>query len=158
MDYVRLAQLPVFSTDRSASILSAHLTSTMTQIEFKQTIPILRIFDVEKAKEFYCGFLGFAVDWEHHFDTDSPAYLQLSRAGMTLHLSEHHGDCTPGATVFVWMQGIEAFYQEISSTGYTYNRPGMEETFYQAKCVEVTDPFNNRIRFNEDMSSGDKHA
>ncbi len=27
--------------------------------------PILRIFDEAKAKEFYVGFLGFKVDWEH---------------------------------------------------------------------------------------------
>jgi hypothetical protein len=33
-----------------------------------ETIPILRIFSVEKAKEFYVSFLGFAVDWEHRFD------------------------------------------------------------------------------------------
>jgi hypothetical protein len=31
-------------------------------VEFEQTIPILRIFSVEKAKEFYVGFLGFTVD------------------------------------------------------------------------------------------------
>jgi hypothetical protein len=32
-----------------------------------QTIPLLRIFDVERAKAFYVGFLGFAIDWEHRF-------------------------------------------------------------------------------------------
>ena len=37
-------------------------------VAFQKTIPILRIFDVEKAKEFYVGFLGFTVDWEHHFE------------------------------------------------------------------------------------------
>lgn len=31
------------------------------------TIPILRIFDEAKAKEFYVAFLGFSVDWEHRF-------------------------------------------------------------------------------------------
>lgn len=31
-------------------------------IAFAKTIPIVRIFDVEKAKDFYVGFLGFAVD------------------------------------------------------------------------------------------------
>jgi hypothetical protein len=31
-------------------------------IEFTRTIPILRIFSVEKAKEFYVGWLGFQVD------------------------------------------------------------------------------------------------
>lgn len=28
-------------------------------------------------------------------------------------------------------------------------RPGIEKTFYDAKCVQVIDPFGNRIRFNE---------
>jgi hypothetical protein len=31
-------------------------------VDFKQTIPILRIFDVQKAKHFYCGFLGIHRD------------------------------------------------------------------------------------------------
>jgi uncharacterized glyoxalase superfamily protein PhnB len=120
-------------------------------VEFQKTIPILRIFDVNKAKEFYSGFLGFAVDWEHHFDDNTPAYIQVSRAGLVLHLSEHHGDCCPGSTVFVWMTGIDEFHQEISNRGYKYLRPGIETTFYNAKCVEVIDPFGNRIRFNEDL-------
>ena len=84
-------------------------------VEFQQTIPILRIFDVQKAKDFYCGFLGFNIEWEHHFPDDSPAYIEVSRDGMTLHLSEHHGDCTPGSTVFVWMTGIDDFHKEITS-------------------------------------------
>lgn len=122
-------------------------------IEFQKTIPILRVFDVAKAKEFYLGFLGFAVDWEHHFDENSPAYLQISRTGLTIHLSEHHGDACPGSTVFVWMTGIEEFHQEITNKGYKYMRPGLETTFYDSGSVEVIDPFGNRIRFNEDLKS-----
>jgi uncharacterized glyoxalase superfamily protein PhnB len=122
-------------------------------IEFQKTIPILRIFDVAKAKEFYVGFLGFAVDWEHHFEENTPAYLQVSRNGLTLHLSEHHGDACPGSTVFVWMTGIEDFHQEITSKGYKYLRPGIETTFYNAQCVQVIDPFGNRLRFNEDLQT-----
>ena len=124
-------------------------------IDFKQTIPILRIFDVAKAKDFYYGFLGFQVEWVHHFSDDSPAYIEVSRSGMTLHLSEHHGDCTPGSTVFVWMTGIEDFHKEITSKDYKYNNPGLETTFYDAKCVEVIDPFSNRIRFNEQITKAD---
>jgi uncharacterized glyoxalase superfamily protein PhnB len=117
-------------------------------VSFQKTIPILRIFDVEKAKEFYVGFLCFTVDWEHHFEENTPAYIQVSRAGLVLRLSEHHGDCCPGSTVFVWMTGIEEFHQEVTSKGL---RPGIETTFYDAKCVQVIDPFGNRIRFNEDL-------
>jgi hypothetical protein len=28
-------------------------------VQVEQTIPLLRIFDVERAKAFYVGFLGF---------------------------------------------------------------------------------------------------
>jgi catechol 2,3-dioxygenase-like lactoylglutathione lyase family enzyme len=70
-------------------------------VEFLKTIPILRIFDVAKARDFYVGFLGFDVDWEHHFEQNTPAYMQVSRAGLTLHLSEHHGDACPASTFFV---------------------------------------------------------
>jgi hypothetical protein len=31
--------------------------------------------------------------------------------------------------------------------------PGIGTTFYNAKCVEVIDPFGNRIRFNEYLKS-----
>ncbi len=116
---------------------------------FLTTIPIMRIFDVVKAKDFYIGFLGFEVDWEHKFSGGSPVYLQISKDDLILHLSEHHGDCCPGSTVFVWMNGIEEFHATITSRGYGYMRPGIERTFYNSLCVEVTDPFGNRIRFNE---------
>lgn len=114
-----------------------------------QTIPILRIFDVNKAKEFYEGFLGFTVDWEHRFTEDSPLYMQVSRAGMQLHLSEHYGDGCPGATIYVRMGGIEEFHRELSAKSYAYLRPGLEQTEHRSRELCVIDPFGNRIRFNE---------
>lgn len=49
------------------NILSARIdenTAARTggRIAFKQAVPIVRIFDVAKANEFYLGFLGFQVD------------------------------------------------------------------------------------------------
>jgi uncharacterized glyoxalase superfamily protein PhnB len=124
-------------------------------IVVQQTIPILRIFDVAKAREFYVDYLGMTVDWQHQFEGVSPVYMQVSRAGLTLHLSEHHGDCCPGSTVFVWMTGIDEFHEQLMEKKYGYLRPGLEKTFYGAKCVEVIDPFGNRIRFNERIAQPD---
>lgn len=118
-------------------------------MKFTETAPILRIFDVEKARAFYCGFLGMNWDWEHRFEDGMPLYAQVSREGLVLHLSEHHGDATPGATVFVRMEGIDEFHREITSKGYPYMRPGIEELPW-GRNMTVTDPFMNRIRFNED--------
>ena len=116
-----------------------------------QTIPILRIFDVAKAREFYVGFLGFTVDWEHRFDDAAPLYMQVSRGALVLHLSEHHGDACPGSTVFVRLTGIEEYHREIMAKGYGYMRPGVDLAPWSAKLMEVIDPFGNRIRFNEDL-------
>lgn len=51
------------------------------------TIPVIRMFDVGKAKEFYVDFLGFTIDWEGHIFEGAPLYMQLSRDDLTLQLS-----------------------------------------------------------------------
>jgi catechol 2,3-dioxygenase-like lactoylglutathione lyase family enzyme len=126
---------------------AASLTpSTTESISFRQTIPILRIFDVAKAREFYCDFLGFAVTMEHRFEPGMPLYMAVARAGLELHLSEHHGDASPGSTAFVWMEGISAFHTELISKQYGYGRPGVVRQPW-GQQMEVHDPFGNRIRF-----------
>jgi hypothetical protein len=120
-------------------------------LEVAQTCPILRIFDVVKAREFYQAFLGFTIDWEHRFDSTAPVYMQVSRAGCALHLSEHHGDCCPGSTVFLRVRGLRAYHGEITAKGYAYLRPGIETTFHNSICMEVIDPFGNRLRFDESL-------
>jgi uncharacterized glyoxalase superfamily protein PhnB len=114
-----------------------------------RAVPIFRIFDVEKAREFYVGFLGFSLDWEHRFEPTAPLYMQVSRDGLVLHLSEHHGDACPGSTALVQTTGLEAYHREISATGYRFLRPGIEVAPWNARVMEVTDPFGNRLRFNE---------
>lgn len=131
----------------SWNILSARLDGEAA-IAFEQAIPIVRIFDVAKAHEFYLGFLGFAVDWEHRFHADAPLYTQISRAGLRLHLSEHAGDATPGGNMVVNIRGIRAFHAELLARNYRYMRPGLERRDWGLE-VTVIDPFNNRIRFIE---------
>ncbi|MFD0985530.1 glyoxalase superfamily protein [Methyloligella solikamskensis] len=119
-----------------------------TGIRFTETCPVLRIFDEDKAKEFYVEFLGFTLDWEHRFGDDFPLYAQVSRAGLTLHLSGHHGDGTPGSGVFVRMQGVRDFQAELIAKNYRHMKPGLEEAPW-GLVTSVTDPFNNRIHFCE---------
>lgn len=114
-----------------------------------KVIPVLRIFDYAKAKEFYIDWLGFAVDWEHTFEPESPLYIQISRDDITLHLSEHHGDGSPGAKVFVEFQNIAGFHRDLTSKNYKFNKPGLEKTPWNAICMEVIDPFGNRLLFSE---------
>jgi len=124
---------------------------SLSEIGFERTFPIVRIFDEAKAREFYVDFLGFKIDWEHRFGDNFPLYMQVSRAGMGLHLSGHHGDATPGSNIFVTMRGVHAFQQELAAHDYRFMKPGVEELPW-GDVMEVTDPFGNRIRFCEQKS------
>jgi uncharacterized glyoxalase superfamily protein PhnB len=118
-----------------------------------KTIPVLRIFDEAKAKEFYLDFLGFQMDWEHRFEQNAPLYMQISRGNLVLHLTEHYGDCLPGSTVFVWLTGIDEYHSELASKNYKYLRPGIETTEWNARMMQVIDPFGNKIRFCEELAT-----
>lgn len=117
-------------------------------MEFRQSIPIFRMFSVEKAREFYIDYLGFQVDWEHRFEPELPLYMQVTRGGLTLHLSEHHGDCTPGARIFIEMTGVQELHAELTAKKYGYLRPGLQQEDW-GLSMTVTDPFMNRITFND---------
>ncbi|MDP4546237.1 glyoxalase superfamily protein [Marinobacter sp. MDS2] len=117
-------------------------------MQFK-AIPIFRIFDEEKAKEFYLEFLGMSLDWEHRFEPDSPIYMQVSRGDLVFHLSEHSGDCTPGSKTFVSIDDIEALYKEVTMQEYKYSRPQITTAPWGDRVFEVIDPFSNKILFDE---------
>lgn len=125
-------------------------------MHFTDTIPILRSFSADKMREFYVGYLGFTLDWEHRFGDNFPLYAQLSRAGLTLHLSEHHGDATPGSTVFVPCEGVAELHAELAAKDYAHAKPGLETPDWGLQ-LQVTDPFGNRLRFCQ-LSDGDAAA
>ena len=137
------AQLGHRDWNTAAAKLASHQSG---QASFEQAIPIFRIFDVAKAREFYCDFLGFTVTMEHRHEPSLPLYMGIERAGFELHLSEHHGDASPGSTAFVWMEGVQAFHAELTTKNYGYGRPGIEQLPWGDQ-LQVHDPFGNRIRF-----------
>ncbi|MDN3556259.1 glyoxalase superfamily protein [Halomonas maura] len=112
-----------------------------------RTTPILRIFDEAKAREFYVDFLGFAVDWQHRLTDDLPLYLQVSRDDCVLHLSEHHGDASPGTTLRIEAREIAAFHRELLGAGYRYARPALEAMPWGSSEMSIADPFGNRLIF-----------
>lgn len=118
------------------------------RIQFESPHAILRIFDEDKAKEYYLGFLGFTIDWEHRFGENYPLYCQISRGNLELHLSGHHGDASPGSAVFARMKGIKEFHKELSAKEYKHAKPQITEQPWGLE-MKITDPFNNAIRFSE---------
>ncbi|MGI9387665.1 MAG: glyoxalase superfamily protein [Methyloligellaceae bacterium] len=117
-----------------------------------RTTSVFRIFDEAKAREFYVGFLGFSIDWEHRFEENFPLYMGLLRDDCRLHLSEHHGDCCPGGAVRIEVENIEELHKWLVDKDYKYAKPGLEETPWNTREVSVTDPFGNRLTFFEPLA------
>jgi O-methyltransferase involved in polyketide biosynthesis len=116
-----------------------------------QLIPVFRVFDYNKTIEFYVNWLGCTIEWEYRPE-NSPFYLRMSLRGLPFDLSEHHGECSPGARFSIAdFEGLRKYHEELLFKNYTYNRPGLERVEWAKDTLEMTviDPFSNRITFNE---------
>ena len=122
-------------------------------MKISHLIPILRSFDEAKTREFYCGYLGFKVDFEHRFHDGAPLYMQVSRGCARLHLSEHHGDATPGSAVRIEVEGVEELHAELAAKDYSFARPGVVDQPWGYREVIIKDPSGNRIIFAQPLES-----
>ena len=123
-------------------------------ITFERTVPTLRMFSIEKTKEFYLDFLDFKIDWEHRFEKDAPTYMQISRGPLVLHLSEHFGDGVPGSAVYVYMKGLDDFHRALTAKNYRHARPGILDQTWGMREINLTDPSGNKLRFGEAKYDG----
>lgn len=119
------------------------------------TIPILRTFPGEEARRFYISFLGFTVDWEHRFGDGMPLYQQVSRDGCVLHLSEHHGDATPGSAVRIEIPDVQRLQRDLVDSPVYPLRIGLDSEPW-GDDLTVPDPFGNRIIFHTPRSAADQ--
>ena len=122
-------------------------------MNFNNPIPILRSFDEAKAKEFYVGFLGFTVDWKHRFEDNTPLYMQLSKDNCVIHLSEHHGDSSPGASLRILITNLGKYQKELLEKQYKNARPGVQDMPWGTHDMAISNPFGNMLIFNEQPST-----
>lgn len=112
--------------------------------------PIFRIFDEDRARDFYLRWMGFSVVFEHRFGPDMPLYLGLRRDDFELHLSEHSGDTTPGTRIRVGCSDVAALHADLTSRPEKSLRLGPPEKQPWGDVeLTVLDPFANRMTFFE---------
>ena len=85
----------------TASAALSKESQTQNNPAFERPIPILRMFEEAKAREFYLDFLGFTIEFEHRFEAHLPLYLGIDRGGLKLHPSEHQAQEIAGASAAV---------------------------------------------------------
>lgn len=124
----------------------------MMSVSLGPVVPILRMFDVAVTKRFYVEYLGCSLDW-HDGEGDRPAYMQVSRGELVLHLSSHHDDGTPGGAVLVEIRGVDALQAELREKGDPFLNPGVGPGPGGGREMQVIDPASNRLRFYERPAS-----
>lgn len=109
-------------------------------------IPQLRITDAAKSLYFYVHGLGFSVDWEHRFEPGFPVFMQLSRNGQTIFLTEHTGDCQVGGAVYFIVESADHCWSQFEASGVQPTNQ-LETTPWGTREFLVADPDGNRLRF-----------
>jgi hypothetical protein len=120
-----------------------------------QIIPVMRVFDYSKTIEFYIDWLGFQLEWEHKPE-GTPFYMRVSMKDVSIDLSEHHGECSPGAKISVnGFDGLESYHKVLTEKAYKFMKPGLGKIKWNHDMLEMTviDPFYNHIIFNEALKA-----
>ena len=113
----------------------------------KQTvIPQFRITDARRSLAFYREGLGFAVDWEHRFEPGFPVFMQLTRNGQSIYLTEHAGDCEVGGAAYFIVADVDACHSDFAAQRIIHIYPP-EDTPWGTREMGVIDPDGNRLRF-----------
>ena len=123
------------------------VNSTLVNLEFK-AIPTFGISSYRAAIDFYVNFLNFQIDWEHRFGPTEPVYMQISRNGLLLHLSENKR-FSQNTIAFIETRNLLEFHRELVAKSMTRNVPDLAQTKWQTLQLEIADPFGNVLRFNE---------
>lgn len=123
----------------------------MSAVRLLNTIPILRMYDIAKTREFYLEYLGFTTEFEHRFHEGAPLFMGLVRDGLRLFLSEHHGDGSPGVHIRIDVTGLDDLLRELRSKNYRYMNPGIMEQEWGTRELTVYDPVGNQITFSEPL-------
>jgi catechol 2,3-dioxygenase-like lactoylglutathione lyase family enzyme len=121
-------------------------------MQAQTVIPQLRTTNARRSLAFYVEALGFAVDWEHQFDPGFPLFMQLTRAGQTIFLTEHTGDCEVGGAVYFVVPDVDHCFAEFSARGVVPVEPPLD-TPWETREMLLRDPDGNRLRFASDVTS-----
>lgn len=102
----------------------------------EEIIPIFHVKDAGAAVDWY-ERLGFVKQWEHRFQLDFPAFVEVARGRVRIFLSEHEGDARPNTLIYLWVRDVDAVAVEFGVQ--------VREVPW-AREIELQDPDGNRLR------------
>lgn len=117
----------------------------------QNTFSALRITDYEASKEFYLQKLGFQIDWEHRFGSAFPVFLQMTKEGLSLYLSEHKGDCQVGGLAYFYVSDVDAWFEDCQRHGVVPILPPTNQPWGNRE-MRLSDPDGNHLCISQRLS------
>jgi uncharacterized glyoxalase superfamily protein PhnB len=117
-----------------------------------QAIPVLHVSSSEAATEFYCNKLGFQKHSAYHLDENKadPCYMVFSRDKAWIHLSSFSGDAVAGGVVYVLVDDVDAYYQELVQKNVAIHLKPTNQSWGNREMY-VKDADGNCLRFTQEL-------
>lgn len=117
-----------------------------------KVIPILKVIDVIRAKEFYVDIMGFKVEWEKRFDEKSSIHMILSYKHIILYFTGYDDVAASESSVFIEFSGLKKYHGFLMERKTEYMITDLNMTPWESLNMEVIDPFGNKLLFCEPFS------
>jgi catechol 2,3-dioxygenase-like lactoylglutathione lyase family enzyme len=114
----------------------------------KHAIPLLHVSNAAAAVDFYCGKLGFKLEFEHRPEgvEADPCYMGISRGGVWLNLSSFSGDGVAGGVVNLIVEDVDVLHEEFEARGVSIDSGPVNQT-WGSREMYVKDADRNCLRF-----------
>ena len=120
---------------------------------FQTAIPVIQVSGSIAAQDFYCNGLGFTLlsSWRPDETKDDPRYMTLARDGARLHVHSYQSGTVGAGAVYVFVDNVDALYEELLSSGVSVSGPPIEQTWGTREIV-VRDADRNVVTFGQRLN------
>ena len=120
---------------------------------FETAIPVIQVSGSIAAREFYCNGLGFTLlsSWRPDETKDDPRYMTLARDAARLHVHSFQSGTVGAGAVYVFVDNVDALYEELLSSGVSVSGPPIEQTWGTREIV-VRDADRNVVTFGQRLN------
>lgn len=122
----------------------------------KLAVPLLHVSNAAAAVDFYCGKLGFKLQFSHRPDgieTD-PCYMGVSRDDAWMNLSSFSGDGVAGGVANLMVDDVDMLHAEFVARGVPIDLPPVDQT-WGSREMYVKDADRNCLRFIQERTSSE---
>ena len=113
----------------------------------EQVIPVLRVSDIDIAKDFYLSFLKFDFDWEYKIKNGCYNYLQISKGKCILHLTEYCENDFSRTEIRIETEDLPYYQQLLSANPSHHISAEIVDMDWGTRDMIIRDPFGNQLTF-----------